>query len=189
MNLRLLSERLVLIPVNELSLAGQAQLLSIRNQPGIRKNMYSDHFIGADEHTRWLERQACDQTVEFCGVELDGKLVGGVGLSAISRVHARADWAFYLDESMQGQGLGSALGLRFLDFAFHDRELEKVNGEAIEFNTSSARFHLQMGFIVEGKRRRHVVRDGETYDAILFGITAGEWRESRARLEKGIFLA
>lgn len=152
------------------------QVLAIRNQPGVRRNMYTEHIIEAEEHFAWRDRLRAARDARFFAVVHDGEVVGGVGASSINVVHRRADLGIYLSESCQGRGIGSALERQFLTKAFDEFGIEKLNCEVISFNERALRLYKKCGFRQEGVRRDHVIRDGKKYDAILLGITKGEWR-------------
>jgi UDP-4-amino-4,6-dideoxy-N-acetyl-beta-L-altrosamine N-acetyltransferase len=152
------------------------QVLAIRNQPGVRQNMYTDHVISAEEHLVWRDRLRTATDARFFAVVHDGDVVGGVGISALNRLHRRAEWAFYLSRSCQGRGIGSALERQFVTKAFDEFGIEKLNCEVIAFNGPVVRMHEKFGFRQEGIRRDHVIREGRKYDTVLLGITKDEWR-------------
>lgn len=164
--------------VTQLSETDLVEILSIRNQPAVRNNMYTNHEIGAEEHRNWASGLRKSDDRKFFAVESDGEIVGVAGLSLINSLHKRADWAFYISEKCQGRGIGSALERQFIDFVFARFDVEKLNCEVIEFNEKVVAMHERFGFIREGFRRDHVIRDGKKYGAVLLGITKTEW-ESR----------
>lgn len=176
-------QALSLTPIQELDRQGHLKILEMRNQPEVRKNMYTAHEISEAEHLRWID-SLTDKT-RFFAVLFDGVIVGGISLNAISHADRRADWAFYLDGSTQGKGIGSALEFKFLDYAFED--LQKLNCEVLDFNKPVIGLHKKFGFAEEGIRRRHIYRDGVYHDAHLLGITAEEWQERRLELTQGAF--
>ena len=151
------------------------EVLSIRNEPGVRHNMYTDHVIQPDEHMSWIERLKSSNDTVFFAVVHEGRTIGGVSLSGINLKHNRADWAFYLSEDCHGKGIGSALERQFIDMAFERFEIEKLNCEVIAFNEKVVDMHQRFGFKLEGARRDHCIRDGQKYDAVLLGITKDEW--------------
>jgi UDP-4-amino-4,6-dideoxy-N-acetyl-beta-L-altrosamine N-acetyltransferase len=164
--------------VTELSEADLSKILSIRNEPPVRNNMYTSHQIGVEEHKSWVDGLRSSPDRKFFSVEHGGNIVGAAGLSAINFAHKRADWAFYISEAVQGRGIGSALEQQFLDLVFSTFDIEKLNCEVIEFNEKVIAMHERFGFRREGFRRDHVIRDGRKYGAVLLGITKAEW-ESR----------
>ncbi|MGN6307218.1 MAG: UDP-4-amino-4,6-dideoxy-N-acetyl-beta-L-altrosamine N-acetyltransferase [Mesorhizobium sp.] len=164
--------------VTELPEADLSKILSIRNEPPVRNNMYTSHQIGAEEHRLWVNGLRSSPDRKFFSVEHEGNIVGAAGLSAINLAHKRADWAFYISEAVHGRGIGSALEQQFLDLVFSTFDIEKLNCEVIEFNEKVIAMHERFGFRREGFRRDHVIRDGRKYGAVLLGITKAEW-ESR----------
>lgn len=174
-------------PIGELPTDEQAKIVSIRNQPGVRKNMYNSYVISKEEHLAWLQRMSHAQDSRFFAVYFNNTLIGGVSLNAINRANRRADWAFYLDEATHGKGIGPALEFAFLDYAFATEGLAKLNCEVLSSNEAVVRLHKKFGFVQEGVRRRHIQRDGETFDVILLGITREEWEARRAELKEGAF--
>lgn len=150
-------------------------VLSIRNEPGVRSNMYTNHVIEPAEHLGWIERLKSSKDNVFFAVLHEGEVVGGVSLSGINRQHKRADWAFYLSERCHGKGIGSALERTFIDMVFDKFDIDKLNCEVISFNQKVVEMHKRFGFKVEGTRRDHVIRDGQKYAAVLLGITRDEW--------------
>src|SRR6266550_861345 len=129
-----LVEAIELKPFSDLSTAESERILTIRNEPEVRRNMYTDHEIGIEEHRAWLARtNSCDDAKMFA-VVLEGEIVGAIGLTSIIPAHRRAEWAFYLSAATQGRGLGSALEFKFLDWVFSDQQLHKLNCEVLSFN-------------------------------------------------------
>lgn len=185
--LALLVEAIELKPFKDLSAAESERILAIRNEAEVRKNMYTDHEIGLDEHRIWMERTVDRADMEMFAVVLEGQIAGAVGLSAIVSQHARAEWAFYLSQDIQGKGLGSALEFKFLEWAFGERGLHKLNCEVLSFNTAVIGLHKKFGFHEEGVRREHIYRDDEWIDTVLLGITQQEWVDQSAAMRQRLF--
>lgn len=45
------------------------------------------------------------------------------------------------------------------------------------------KMHQKFGFLIEGVRRRNVIKDGQRIDVTLLGITRDEWASKRPSLE------
>jgi RimJ/RimL family protein N-acetyltransferase len=161
--------------------------------------MYTDHEIGAQEHKEWLERTIGRDDVEMFAVILVGAIVGAVGLTSIAPAQRRSDWVFYLSCSVRGEAFGatndglfalallSALEFKFLNWAFGDKGLHKLNGEVLRFNEAVIALHKKFGFSEEGVRRDHIFRNGEWIDAVLLGMTEEEWSDRSAILRERLF--
>ena len=152
---------------------------NLRNSPGVRMHMYTDHEISFDEHARWLERLRQSTHDRVMVIRHEGAVEGLVGLHAIDKRQRSAEWAFYLSDAMQGKGVGSVVEFKLLDLAFGEVALEKLNCEVLASNTRVVDMHRKFGFAVEGVRRRNVIKDGQREDVVLLGLLSDEWREAR----------
>lgn len=170
------------VPILELPADQQASVRQLRNQPDVRKFMYTDHEIGEAEHLNWLEGLRDSARQQVFVIVMEAAPVGVVSLSAINTTHGTADWAFYLDTTLQGKGLGSQVELWMLDYAFGVAGLAKLNCEVLEINPAVIKMHQKFGFVIEGVRREHIVRDGKRIDAVLLGITKSEWQAQRPKV-------
>lgn len=169
-------------PLLDCSPSQQARVRELRNQPAVRHNMYTCHEISEQEHSAWLASLVSNARMRVFALLLDDQAIGVVSLSAINLQHKTADWAFYLDTTLQGKGLGSEVEARLLDYAFGEAGLEKLNCEVLAFNTPVIALHQKFGFIIEGTRRAQIERDGQRLDVVLLGITRDEWQTRRAAM-------
>jgi len=75
----------------------------------------------------------------------------------------------------RGQGLGTqALGL-LLRFAFAELNLFRVTIVIPEYNEAGIALVRKFGFIEEIRRRKAVLRNGQEYDLLAFGLLRSEW--------------
>ena len=173
-----------LVEVWKTDLTSQNELLAIRIEPSIRRNMFTDHVIQEDEHRQWIASLETSATARYFSAFRRGKVIGGIGLSAINLEHRRAEWGYYVSPSCRGL-TSCALEVNFLDYVFSTGEFDKLNAEVIAWNASTLKLNKRFGFIVEGVRRSNILRDGARHDVILIGITKTEWEMARTRLVDG----
>lgn len=171
------------VPLIDASAEVQAQVRALRNQADVRKYMYTSHEISEQEHANWLNSLAGNPRQAVFVVMLEGQAAGVVSLNAINPQQKTADWAFYLDTQLQGKGLGSLVEFWMLDYAFNTAQLEKLNCEVLETNPAVIKMHQKFGFLIEGVRRRNIIKDGQRIDVTLLGITRDEWASKRPSLE------
>ena len=176
---------LTLKPLVSCSLEQQTRVREVRNQPGIRASMYTDHEIGLNEHLGWISRLKSDKAqLVFAVLNEEGMPVGVVSVNDIDTRHRKADWAFYLDERERG-GLGAALEATLIDHVFGELGLEKLNCEVIETNEAVVKMHKKFGFVEEGFRRENIEKDGRRIGVFFLGLTKADWLRGRAEvLEK-----
>ena len=171
-----------IVPILKLPADQQAHVRQLRNQPHVRKFMYTDHEISEAEHLSWLETLRASSRQQVFVVLIEGAAAGVVSLSAINTTHRTADWAFYLDTTLQGKGFGSQVELWMLDHAFGAAALEKLNCEVLEINPAVIKMHQKFGFVIEGVRRENINRDGKRVSVVLLGITKSEWQTQRPKV-------
>lgn len=152
------------------------RVLAWRNQPEVRRCMYTRHEITLDEHRRWFENNLRDPRKHLFIYESGNQSVGFVKFSELASGGV-ADWGFYaaLDAP---KGSGRQLGRAALDLAFTQLKLHKIGGQVLAYNDRSIHLHQALGFQREGTLRdQHF--DGERYhDVICFGLLHHEWQSN-----------
>jgi len=170
------------VPILDLSTSAQSKVRFLRNQPEVRKYMYNSHEITETEHQGWLRSLEGNKRQSVYVVMNEETPVGVVSLNAINTTQKTADWAFYLDSALQGKGLGSRLEFWMLDYAFGEGDLDKLNCEVLETNPAVIKMHQKFGFLIEGIRRKNILKDGSRIDVVMLGITKEEWIAQRPRM-------
>ena len=133
---------------------------SWRNDPDVRRWMYTTHEIAMDEHRRWFDAACEDPDRHLLVYVSSGVPLGFVNLTRL-RGGDVAEWGFYLAPGAP-PGTGSLLGITVLDYAFAELGLHKVSGHVLAGNERSIRFHQLLGFQEEGMRSdQHIGTDGE----------------------------
>ncbi len=69
-----------------------------------------------------------------------------------------------------------------LDHAFSTLGLHRVGLAVFEFNERAIRSYLKVGFVVEGRSRDAIWRDGRHWDELQMSILEEEWRVVRERV-------
>lgn len=156
--------------------ADLALVLSWRNHPEVRRNMYTQHEITLNEHQRWFERSLPDPKKHLLIFEVNLEPLGFVNFNE-SENGGIAEWGFYVAPYAL-KGTGRQLGHAALSYAFNQVKFHKVNGQALAYNERSIHFHKSLGFEQEGiLRDQHF--DGECYhNVICFGMLFPEWQNN-----------
>ena len=77
-----------------------------------------------------------------------------------------------------GKGYATKAFARVLGFYFDELRYQKCDVYIYDFNEASHKFHKKFGFIEEGRRRREYYSGGAYHDAVLYGLTAEDFRIS-----------
>ncbi|CAH6794256.1 MULTISPECIES: UDP-4-amino-4,6-dideoxy-N-acetyl-beta-L-altrosamine N-acetyltransferase [Vibrio] len=154
------------------------EILTWRNSPDVRKNMYTSHEISLDEHKSWFSSMSKDRSKEYFLAELNGEPAGVVGFTDINRIPGIASWAFYASPNAV-RGTGSLMEYRALEHAFTELDLHKLCCEVLGFNQPVVKLHSKFGFKVEGTHRDAFFNGTEYHDVVHLGIFSHEWKGIR----------
>lgn len=159
-------------------------MLSWRNAPAVRKNMYTQHEISLNEHISWWQNIKSKADQKYFMYELNGHPWGIVAFNKFDSINENSLWAFYASPEAP-RGTGSRMEFLALELAFFEFNLNKLNCEVLAFNTPVIKLHQKFGFKVEGIIRQQYKINQEFVGIYRLGILADEWSELRTgMLEK-----
>ena len=158
-------------------------MLSWRNEPDVRNNMYTTHEISLTEHREWWKRMNDSSTSCYFIYESQGKPLGIVGFTDIDEANQNSSWAFYAS-SKAPKGTGSRMEFLALNYAFYELNVHKLCCEVLAFNTPVIKLHEKFGFKVEGILREQYQRKGKFIDVYRLGMLSNEWKAARGKMEE-----
>jgi RimJ/RimL family protein N-acetyltransferase len=131
----------------------------------------------------WVKNQNNRPDDFAWNIQVDGKIVGNIGLHRIDRVHRRAELGIMIgDKKMWGKGLAQALEAVILDYAFSNIVafgLNKVTAGVLEGNMASKAALKKCGFRDVAERKQHFWHNGRWYGLWEGEILASEWKVYR----------
>lgn len=101
-----------------------------------------------------------------------GRLLGGVGLNFINRVHQMANLGYWVRTSVAGRGVATSATRAFARFGFEELGLQRIEIVAAVSNLASQRVAEKAGAVREGVLRKRLLIRGEPHDAVLFSLVA-----------------
>lgn len=162
---------------NELEL-----ILTWRNAPEVRNNMYTRHEISLAEHLTWWNRVQSSSQYRHFMFEQNTDPTGIVAFTDIDTVNCHASWAFYTKPKAPKLA-GVSMEWLALEYAFNKLDLHKLYCEVLAFNESVIKLHQKFGFQVEGILREHHNISGDFVDIYCFGILKQEWQKKRVLMQ------
>lgn len=157
-------------------------MLSWRNHPNVRMNMYTTHEIALDDHLQWWKNVQVNPRQQYFMYASAARPLGVVGFTDINTQSSNASWAFYAAPDAP-RGTGSRMELLALDHAFEQLKLHKLHCEVLAFNVPVLKLHQKFGFRVEGIfREQHKTATGFV-DIHRLGLLAHEWAERREPIQ------
>ncbi|MBI3241637.1 MAG: GNAT family N-acetyltransferase [Chloroflexi bacterium] len=113
----------------------------------------------------------------------EDKLIGFVGLWAENWTHGDAWLGIGIGErDYWGKGYGADALRIALHYAFTELNLHRVSLSVFAYNTRAIRAYEKVGFVVEGRMRQLLYRDGERWDEVVMGALKEEWENAMPHL-------
>lgn len=135
-------------------------ILGWRNHPEVRKQSFTTHEIGEEEHLRWWAAVMADPQREVLIYARDGVPCGVVTVDL--RDPEAAVWGFYLDVD----GLGTRALAAWIEIereaiahAFDVLGVRTLKGEVLATNLSVRKLHERYGFV-----------ETKEYDQMIDGV-------------------
>jgi RimJ/RimL family protein N-acetyltransferase len=144
-----------------------------RYQPSPMRPEEIDHFfearvVGPDALAMAVHEKATDRLIGTCAFsQLDGE--NGSALYHITIGEADA-W---------GHGYGTEATRLMLDHAFGTLSLHRIALFVFEFNERAIRAYRRCGFVVEGRSRESIWRDGRWWDELAMSVLESDWRRMK----------
>ena len=102
-------------------------------------------------------------------IDLDGKVIGGIGLSAMNG--HRAELGYWLGVKYWGRGIVTVAVKTLTRYALKELKLRRVYAKAFVVNKASARVLEKAGYKYEGRLVNDAMKHGRPVDGLLFAKT------------------
>lgn len=108
--------------------------------------------------------------VTFCAIATHVEAIGGIGISLNQDVHRlTAEIGYWLGEPYWGKGIMTETVSKFTtEYVFKRFDVVRVYAEPYAYNTGSCRVLEKTGFVLEGRMRCNVIKDGQITDQFLY---------------------
>jgi RimJ/RimL family protein N-acetyltransferase len=129
---------------------------------------------------KWVEHEQPNSLQFMIRVQADNRLIGFVGLDGILWTHGDAFVGIGIgDRAHWDKGYGTDAMRVILRYAFTELNLHRVSLDVFEYNPRAIRSYEKAGFVVEGRLRQFLRRDGRRWDMIYMGILRKEWERQQ----------
>ena len=136
------------------------------------ERFFAARVVGTDALAMAVHERTTDRLIGTCAFsQLDGD--NGSALYHITIGEADA-W---------GQGFGTEATSLMMDHAFGTLGLHRVGLFVFEFNERAIRAYQRVGFVLEGRARQSIRRDGTWWDELAMSMLDTDWQ--RLRAERG----
>ena len=147
-----------------------------------RLTRYQDGPMRAEEIERFFTMRALGTDSLAMGIHVreTNKLIGSCAFSQLDGDNGSALYHITIGEKdAWGQGYGTEATRLMLDHAFGTLGLHRIALFVFEFNERAIRTYKRCGFVVEGRSRESIFRDGQWWDEIAMSVLESDWRRQR----------
>jgi RimJ/RimL family protein N-acetyltransferase len=131
----------------------------------------------------WLREKiaysAQEENLAIC-LKDNSQHIGNIYLRNIDWVARHAETGILIgDPGQRGKGCGTMARRLQIEHAFQDLGLQRLYATVLADNKAVVRMNEKCGFVVEGRLRRHIFKDGKFRDALILGICADDYFSSK----------
>ena len=146
-------------------------LVKYANNRNISMNM-RDGFAypyTSENAKKFLEAASQKTPPTFFAIATPEEAIGGIGATINSDVHRlSAEMGYWLAEPWWGKGIMTEAVEKFTDHIFERFGLVRIYAEPYATNAASCRVLEKAGFVLEGRMRMNVIKDGKLLDQFLY---------------------
>ena len=151
----------------------------------VRLTRYQDGPMRPDEIRRFFEVRVAGAGSLALAIHLRGsdRLIGTCAFSQLDGDNGSALFHITIGEpDCWGHGYGTEATALMLDHAFSTLGIHRVGLAVFAFNERAISSYRKVGFVVEGRAREAIWRDGRFHDEIQMSVLEDEWRTIRGRV-------
>ncbi len=153
------------------------------NDPEVKRYLTRYWPLSLAEEERWFEnlltRKDSDRVLVIETEE--GKPIGNIGLHNIDWKNRKAVLGIFIGEKdYWNKGYGTDAIKTLLRFAFEELNLNRVELRVFEFNARAIRCYEKCGFVLEGRLRQSLFRDGRYHDELVMAVLRDDWSAQKA---------
>jgi [ribosomal protein S5]-alanine N-acetyltransferase len=129
------------------------------------------HPYTLEDAQSWIEYALSESLITDFAIEVNGEAVGSIGYTPDENVSSRsAELGYWLGRAYWGRGIASAAVRALTDQLLAGPSFDRLHATVFAWNAASARVLEKTGFVLEGRMRDAVVKDGRTTDGLLYAI-------------------
>ena len=149
----------------------------------VRLTRYQDGPMRPDEIERFFAARALGVESLAMAIHLadDDRLIGTCALSQLDSDNGSALFHITIGEKdVWGRGYGTQATRLMIDHAFTGLGLHRIALTVFSFNERAIRSYRSCGFVVEGRAREAIWREGRWWDEIAMSMLDSDWATRRS---------
>jgi ribosomal-protein-serine acetyltransferase len=111
----------------------------------------------------------------WAGIWHNGRIAGSIGFLYIDWGARKTEIGYWLGDNYKGKGLATKSIKHFIEHAFNDLDLKKIEINVATNNVKSRAIPERLGLKEEGIIRNYEFLNGEYHDRVIYGLLKEEW--------------
>ena len=133
------------------------------------------------EQMTWYASLLAERTGIWFAIQSNAESVGAIGFNDYHETHRGAEVGYWLLPPYWGRGVMKTVFPPFLQFAFQQCGLHRMEAVVETENAASAALIKKFGFQYEGTRRECEFKDGRYISDEIYGLLAREYQPTLDR--------
>ena len=126
------------------------------------------------------DNRVADEDKAWFVIEVAGTVIGDLNLHHRDRRSGVSAFGVAIyDPEYLSQGYGREAIALLLDWAFRIQNYQRIWLDTWATNQRAIRCYLSLGFVEEGRQRRHLFVNGQYVDTVIMGLLREEWQARR----------
>ena len=145
---------------------------------------YQEAPMRTDEVDRFFQARAIgpESLTMAIHVRETDRLIGTCAFSQLDGDNGSTTFHITIGEhDAWGQGYGTEATRLMVDHAFGTLHLHRVSLAVFEFNERAIRAYSACGFVIEGRAREAISRDGRWWDELTMSMLESDWEQRDLR--------
>jgi ribosomal-protein-serine acetyltransferase len=118
------------------------------------------------------------------GIYYNNLVVGTIGFHRVDWLNRSVEIGYWLSEEYQGKGIVTRACKAFIDYAFSEWGLHRVQIRCAVGNEKSCRIPERLGFTKEGLQRQAEFLYDHYVDLNIYGMLESEWKEKKLLIKE-----
>ena len=117
----------------------------------------------------WVQLTMGQQPETNFAIANQCEAIGGIGLRPGEDVYRNTgEIGYWLGEPFWGLGIATKVVSAFTDLSFCRFDLQRVEAHVYEWNPASARVLEKAGYVLEGRLRKGITKEGKIIDLLIY---------------------
>jgi RimJ/RimL family protein N-acetyltransferase len=151
----------------------EASLERHANNRNVSRNL-RDRFpfpYTAAEAKEWIAFTVGQTPTRHFAIVVEGAAVGGISLEPREGERRRsAEVGYWLGEPFWGRGIATEALRAITGYGFATFDIHRLEAGVFGWNGASARVLEKAGYLLEGRAREAIIKDGQITDRLLYGL-------------------